>query len=506
MDFESTYRLICDHLQQTVLLESTQALLEWDERTGMPEAGASFRAEQVSLLAGLVHQRRTDPQLGTWLNELASHASDHDPHGEVGCNIRQATRDFQKNCKLPQRLVEELSRATVLGQQAWSSARADDDFKFFLPHLETMIRLKKEQAEAIEYKEDPYDALLDEYEPESSTHEIAETLKVLRDQLVPIVKAIAESDTRPDSTILRRSYAVQQQQEFSREVVAQMGFDFCRGRLDETDHPFCTSVGRGDCRITTRYDERFFPTSFFGTLHEAGHGMYDQGLSESSYGLPAGSYVSLGIHESQSRMWENLVGRSLPFWEYFFAKAQNIFMPTLDDVELGDFHFAVNDVRPSLIRVEADEVTYNLHIVIRFELERALLSGDLQPADVPVAWNDAYERDLGIRPTNDADGVLQDIHWSAGLFGYFPTYSLGNLYAAQLFAAADQSIGPLGPQFARGEFGELLKWLRKNVHKPGQRFSAADLAERACGSKLETGPLIRDLKCRLQPLYKIDWE
>jgi carboxypeptidase Taq len=267
-----------------------------------------------------------------------------------------------------------------------------------------------------------------------------------------------------------------------------------------TAHPFCTSLGPHDCRITTRFDEHFFPTALFGILHEAGHGIYDQGLRTDWHGLPPGEAISLGIHESQSRLWENLVARSRPFWQHFYPAAQAKF-PALADVALDDFYFAINHVEPSLIRVEADEATYNLHILIRFELEQALLADDLSVADLPAAWNEKYHEYLGITPTGDADGVLQDIHWAAGLVGYFPTYSLGNLYASQFFAAADAELGGLGPQFAAGEFGALRHWLGEKIHAVGQRFTAAELIERVSGKPLSHRPLIEHLRSKLAPLY-----
>ena len=293
------------------------------------------------------------------------------------------------------------------------------------------------------------------------------------------------------------------QEAFGKLVAGAIGFDFQRGRLDVTHHPFCSSMGPHDCRITTRYDEHYFPMAFFGILHEAGHGLYDQGLPTAHYGLPPGSYVSLGIHESQSRLWENAVGRSRAFWQFFFPVAQQQFPDALADVSLDDFHFAINDVRPSLIRIEADEATYNLHIIIRFELERAALRGDLSVADLPGAWREKYREYLGIEPPNDADGVLQDIHWSAGLIGYFPTYTLGNLYAAQFFQQADADLGGIDDLLSRGEFGPLLQWLRERIHARGQCYSAAELADTVTGKPLTHQPLLDLLRRKFEPLYGI---
>ncbi len=315
----------------------------------------------------------------------------------------------------------------------------------------------------------------------------------LRDDLVPLVAEIEQSGVRPNTDLLHGDFPIHAQDRLGREAAAAIGFDFARGRLDVTAHPFCTTLGPCDCRITTRYDAGFFNSAFFGILHEAGHGIYEQGLPPGYFGLPLGEAISLGIHESQSRLWENFVGRSRAFWTHLFSKAQSQ-LPALADVAIDDFYFAINDVRPSLVRVEADEVTYNLHILVRFELEQALLEGSLTAADLPGAWQEKYRQYLGVSPDDDRDGVLQDVHWSAGLIGYFPTYALGNLYAAQLFARAAAEIGDLDGQFARGEFRPLRDWLCAKVHRHGQRYTASELIVEATGSPLSARPLIEHLR------------
>jgi carboxypeptidase Taq len=467
----------------------------------MPLAAGPYRAEQLTYLSGLIHRRRTDPQVGQWLSELAGTAWTADPHSDAGATVRQIKRDYDKQVKLPQKLVEELTRATVLGQQAWTEARRKNDFAAFQPLLTKIYELKRQQAEALGYADEPYDALLDDFEPDLKTSMVAGVLAGLREELAPFVAAIAASGRQPPVEILQRHYPRDVQAAFGQAAAATIGFDFQRGRLDVTHHPFCAGMGPSDCRITTRYDEQFFPGAFFGILHEAGHGLYDQGLRTEQYGLPPGSYVSLGIHESQSRMWENLVGRSHAFWQHFFPQAQQQFPAALADVALDDFYFAINAVQPSLIRVEADEATYNLHIIIRFELERAVLRGDLPVADLPGAWRERYRNCLGIEPPTDADGVLQDIHWSAGLIGYFPTYTLGNLFAAQFFQQADRDLGGLAAAFARGEFASLREWLRDKIHRHGQCYSAAELATRVTGQALSHQPLMAYLRAKLGPLY-----
>jgi carboxypeptidase Taq len=500
-DANTVFDQLCQFVRETALLQSVEELLGWDERTLLPPRAGAYRAEQITCLSGLVHQRRTDPQIGRWLDELADDPASADPHSDRGATVRQIRRDYQRKCKLPRSLVEQLTRTAVLGQQAWTEARQHDDFRSFQPFLEQTFELKRQEAAALGFADEPYDALLDDYEPHAKTAEVADVLDALGRELAPLVAAIVASPRQPDREILRRVYPAAEQEQLGRQCAAAIGFDFARGRLDVTHHPFCASLGPDDCRITTRYDERFFPAAFFGILHEAGHGIYDQGLRNDWFGLPPGSFVSLGIHESQSRLWENLVGRSRAFWQHAFPLAQQRFPAALSDVSLDAFQHAVNDVHPSLIRVEADEATYNLHIIIRFQLERALLNGDLSVADVPDAWRDKYRQYLDIQPPNDADGVLQDIHWSAGLIGYFPTYTLGNLYAAQFFGQADRDLGGLESQFAQGEFQPLVDWLREHIHRHGQCYTAAELAERVTGRPLSHQPLMDYLNGKLKPLY-----
>jgi carboxypeptidase Taq len=499
---------VCQYVRQSSLLASIGAVLEWDERTMMPAAEAEHRADQTTLLSGMVHQRWTDEAFVAKVSELAAGPLAADPpaagpEGETAVTIRRLKRLIDKKTKLPSSLVEELARTAVLGQSAWEQARRENDFAHFRPWLAKTLELKRQQAAALGYRQSPYDALLDDYEPEEVTANVARVLADLREQLVPLVAAISAAGRRPDTSLLGRNYPIDVQESFGKEAAAAIGFDFARGRLDVTAHPFCTTLGPHDCRITTRYDERFFNAAFFGILHEAGHGIYEQGLPPERFGLPLGEAVSLGVHESQSRLWENLVGRSRAFWQHFYAAAQKRFPTALGSADLDGFYFAVNDVRPSLIRVEADEATYNLHILIRFELEQALLSGDLPVADAPAAWNEKYRQYLGIAAQRDADGVLQDVHWAAGLVGYFPTYTLGNLYAAQFFAAADRELGGLHAHFARGEFQPLRLWLREKIHRHGQRYSAAELVKRATGRELSSAPLLAHLRKKYGELYGI---
>jgi len=498
--FQATYEKLCAHARDVAILTTTQSLLAFDERTKLPPAGGEYRAEQMSYLAGMIHRRETAPELGEWLAQLADSPLAADSHSDAGADIANMRRDYDRKTKLPQKLVEELARLSVVGQQMWAAARKANDFPRFCPLLERIVELKREEAAAIGYDDVPYDALLDDYEPGAKTKEVERVLAGLRDQLVPLVAEIAASPRRPDLDILRRDYPIELQEKFGRHVAEAIGYDFRAGGLELTSHPFCTTLGPHDVRLTTRYDAHFLPGALFSTLHEAGHGMYEQGLPCERFGLPTGQSVSLGIHESQSRLWENLVGRSRAFWEFFFPEAQRSFA-ALTDVRLDDFYFAINDVRPTLIRTESDEVTYNLHILVRFELEQALLMNQLRVADLPGAWRDKYREYLGIAPPNDADGVLQDVHWSSGAIGYFPTYSLGNLYAAQLFEKAREELGDPHAMFREGEFKPLLNWLRANIHSQGRRFPATELARSVTGVPLSHDALIRQLRTKFTPLY-----
>ncbi len=479
-------------------------MLGWDEQTYLPPQGAALRADQMSLLAGLVHERTTDPRVGEWLTALEQ-SHEFAAGSPSAANLREARRSYDRATKIPRRLVEELSRVTTLSQQGWVEARRQKDFQAFKPWLEQVVALKREEAAALGHTSGvPYDALLDDYEPDMSSEQVAAVFAPLRDGLVTLLREIQETGRRPPVDILTRSFPIETQQAFGRHAAESIGFDFSAGRLDEAAHPFCSGIGPGDCRLTTRYDERFFAQAFFGTLHEAGHGMYEQGLPRDAFGTAMGHSVSLGIHESQSRMWENFVGRSRSFWQHFFGPAQQAFPEALTDVSLDDFYAAVNDVRPSFIRVEADEVTYNLHIMLRFELEQPLVTGDLAVADLPAVWNETFQKYFGITPADDAVGCLQDVHWSAGLIGYFPTYALGNMYAAQLYRAAENALGDLSAQFACGEFAPLLGWLRQHVHQRGQLELAPELMQVATGESLSADPLLRHLREKFTPLYGLD--
>jgi carboxypeptidase Taq len=485
------------------LLGSCASLLAWDERTYMPHNGSAHRAEQMALLARLTHEMLTAPEIGQLLADVESSSLLRDADSGPAVNVREIRRTYDRAVKLPKELVEEIARVTTRAQQIWQEARQASDFASFEPWLEKIIHLKRQEAQAVGYREAAYDALLDEYEPGATAAKITATFAALRDDLVPLVGTITASGRKPRREILTRDYPADLQRVLGTAAAAAIGFDFDAGRLDVTTHPFCSGIGPGDCRITTRYNSRHFNEAFFGILHEAGHGLYEQGLDPEHFGTPMGAATSLGIHESQSRLWENLVGRGRPFWEHWFPRARQVFLGTLRDVTLDDWVFAINDVQPSFIRVEADEATYNMHIILRFELEQALLSGDLKPADVPGAWNEKFRTSFQRTPPSDAQGCLQDVHWSMGGLGYFPTYTLGNMYAAQLMEAARRDLGDLDDDFRHAKYQRLKGWLNEKVHRPGQRYRAADLCRRVTGQPLSHKPLLAYLRGKYAPLYGV---
>ncbi|QDT10472.1 carboxypeptidase M32 [Planctomycetes bacterium K23_9] len=502
-DQSNFFDSVCKQARRAALLQSAAETLEWDERTGMPPKASEYRAQQISTLNAMVHELRTDETYGENLESLSQQIDTSQPN-DIAATVRGLTRDWRRNRKLPTDLVKRISTARVRGQQVWDESRRADDFAIFAPVLKEMVSLQRESGDRMAEgtDRDAYGALLDTYEPDAKTAELQQVFDELRTPLVQLIAEIRDAPRQPKIEILERDFPVDAQKRFSRWVAEQIGFDFQRGRLDETSHPFCTTLGPHDCRILSRYESNWLPGGLFGTMHEAGHGMYEQGLrTDDWFGLPPGSYGSLGIHESQSRLWENQIGRSRSFWRWLYPHAQNYFSSSLSGVDPEDFFFAINTIRPSLIRVEADEATYNLHILIRFDLEQALINGTLSVADLPEAWNERYRSDLGITPPSDADGVLQDVHWSAGLFGYFPTYTLGNVISAQLHDAAAEQLGDLDAMFAQGNFQPLLQWLRENVHTHGQCLSQTDLVKQTTGASLSATSLIEYLRSKLRPLY-----
>jgi carboxypeptidase Taq len=502
MTAKDAYTELSDRLRQAAILSSAAGVLGWDERTYMPRAGGALRAEQLGLLSGMIHEQFTSPRIGELLSVLERSEFMKNGDSLEAANIRETRYDYDKQTKLPKELVEEISKVTTLAQGEWVKARQKNDFKAFQPWLEKVLNLSIRKAEALGYEGEPYNALLDNYEKGMTVAIVADTFEKLRQDLVTLLGKIKDAPKRPDVSIVERDYDTDLQRVFGESVAQAMGYNFNEGRLDITTHPFCSGLGPGDTRITTRYNPKRLNDALFGIMHEAGHGLYEMGLQKEKYfGQPVAESASLGVHESQSRLWENQVGRSLPFWRYFFPQAQRIFKSSLGDVKIEAFYAAINNVAPSYIRVEADEVTYNLHILLRFELERAMIKGDLKPTDVPGEWNSRFKKYFGIAVDTDRNGCLQDVHWSAGLFGYFPTYSLGTLMSAQFFAQALKEMPDLMQQFERGEFTRLREWLRTNIHQHGTRYRAPVLLEKVTGQKLSHRPLMDYMTAKFSEIY-----
>jgi len=495
------YKDLIAYWKRLATFGSVGSLLGWDQRTYMPSGASSHRAEQLALMSGMYHEMATSPHVKDLIAAAGELPAAKKEDTVEAVNVREIRREYGMATKLPQTLVEELSRATSRAYDVWVEARKQNDFNTFKSHLETIVGLTRKRADALGWKASRYDALLDEYEPGATKAEIEQIFAPLRTELAQLVGEIVSSGRQPDPKILNADYPAAAQEKFCKEAAAQIGFDFNCGRLDTTTHPFCSGVGVGDTRLTTRYNPHDFSGALFGTLHEAGHGIYDQGLEAKHYGSPMGNSVSLGIHESQSRMWENFVGRSLAFWKYFYPKLRETFPQALSGVGLDALYFAINKSQPSFIRVESDEATYNLHIILRFELESALIEGSLKAADVPGEWNARFKKLFGLEVPDNRRGCLQDVHWSGGGIGYFPTYTLGNLYAAQLFEQARKDLGDLDGQFSAGEFQPLKGWLNQKVHHQGMRFRSNKLCEKVTGKPLDHKYLMRHLRKKFGGLY-----
>jgi carboxypeptidase Taq len=479
----NAYEFLQQQSREIAGYNSAASLLSWDQETYMPPKAGAYRAEQLSQLAGLTHHLGTSAEVGDWIKSCEDHlppCADEEETALRAVNVREWRRDYDRATKLPARLVEDLARTSSLAREVWAQSRRESNFTAFAPWLEKILALVREQADCWGYTTCAYDALLEGYEPGARAAELSPVFADLQKQLTPLLPRLQKITDAVDPARLEGNYPVPLQQVLNRQVAEAMGFDFDAGRIDTTTHPFCTEMGPKDCRLTTRYNEKDFTSSLSGTMHEAGHGLYTQGLDAAYFGTPMGTYVSLGIHESQSRLWENQVGRSRDFWRQWYPRAHKIF-PELVALPLEEFWLLVNRVKPSHIRVDADEATYNLHIILRFEIEQKLVSGELPVADLPRAWNARFEELFQIPVPDDARGCLQDTHWALGLIGYFPTYTLGTMNAAQLFAAALKQVPGLEADLQESKYGRLLAWLQENIHRHGRRYSPFELIKRATG-------------------------
>jgi carboxypeptidase Taq len=503
-----TLETLSSRLLEIQRINSAASVLSWDQETYMPAGGGVARAEQIATLQGVAHQKfissETEHLLGTYLDLQSGLPLEKD--GELWdessrAMLREVWRDYSRARKLPSDFVMRLSRECSLAQQVWVEAKAQNSYKSFLPNLRKVLSLKREEAQHLGFQDSPYNALLDVYEPGSTIAALRPLFTQLKMQLVPLLKKIQHSTVQIDDGFLYHAYDQARQMEFGRLILIAMGYDFEKGRLDLSAHPFTTSFHPSDVRVTTRVQEYDLLSCLFSCIHEGGHGLYDQGLDPTHYGTPLGESVSLGIHESQSRMWENCVGRSRAFWRFFYPILQATFHHQLRAVEVEQFYKVINRVKPSFIRAEADELTYNLHIMLRFEIEQDLIEGKTNPEELPEIWNHKMKAYLGIVPSNDGEGVLQDVHWSMGAFGYFPTYTLGNLYAVQFYDQAKLEIPNIEDEIAAGQLMVLRRWLSQKIHRWGRMFIPDHLAQRVTGVSLSPDPFLRYIERKYTDLY-----
>jgi len=484
-------------LAEVVDLGRAGGLLEWDQQVLMPSGAAGLRAEELATLDQVTHERFTSDEIGRLLEELRPYEESLDHDSDEASLIRVTRRDWEKERKVPGELRGEMARAAAIGLEAWVEARKSSDFAAFLPHLERNVELKHRYIECFDGAGSAYDILLDDFEQGMKTAEVQTIFAELKRALVPMIEEAAAHPV--DDSFLTNTFPIEKQRELNTLVLDRFGWNTDTWRLDEIVHPAAFGLGTTDVRITTRYADTGLE-SLFSTMHEFGHGLYERQIDAALERTPLCTGVSLGIHESQSRMWENLVGRSLPFLRFLFPRLQQAFPDQLGSVELADFYRAVNKIQPSLIRVDADQVTYNMHIILRFELEQEILAGSVALKELPEAWNARMKEYLGIDVPDDRRGVLQDVHWSGGSIGYFPTYSLGNVISLQIWEKVREAIPDLDDQFEQGEFGALRDWLRDNVHRYGRKFTPQETLERAAGSSLDAGPYLRYLKDKVGEL------
>ncbi|MEP6749162.1 MAG: carboxypeptidase M32 [Bacteroidota bacterium] len=485
------------HLRKIADVRYAIAVLQWDQETYMPQKGAGFRAQQVATLSEISHGLFTRESFKNILQELMT-CGDLDEIQQK--NIDLSWYDYTQQQKLSGDFVRLLSEATSNSFQAWVRAKKENDFSVFEPHLAGLLELKKQEAALLGYEDHPYNALLNQYERGCTVHLLDKVFSTLQQPLQNLLRKVTACK-QVDDAFLTQPYPREKQWQFGMELIKQLGFDFEAGRQDIAEHPFTTSFSSQDVRLTTRIDENDFSNMTWSCIHECGHGLYEQGLPASFYGLPLGEYTSLSIHESQSRLWENNVGRSINSWRHFYPLVQQYFPGQLKDISLQHFYKGINKVQPSFIRTEADELTYHFHVQVRYELEKKLLDGTLQAKDIPAYWNEQYKKLLGVNVPNDKQGCLQDVHWSHGSFGYFPTYSLGSFYAAQFFAAAEKNIPDLAIEITNGNYKPLLDWLRTSVYVHGRRFTSEELCTRITGEPLNIDYFIRYATDKYKDIY-----
>jgi carboxypeptidase Taq len=483
-------------------LSHIMAVLGWDQQTKMPPEGAEERGLQSATLGAIIHEKFTTEEFGQLIADLEAEVGDLYAETDEARSVKVVKKAYEKQVRVPLPLLMESIKATTLAYEAWVKAKSQADFSVFLPHLEKIVDLRKQYADLFQPYDHIYDPLLDDYEPGMKTADVKQIFEKLRPLQVELLQEIAEKEP-PDDTFIRQHYDEKYQELFGRHVITCFGYDWQRGRLDVAPHPFTTDFGQGDVRITTRYLKDDAGSALFSTMHEAGHAMYGQGVPAKYKRHPLSGFSSLAIHESQSRLWENIIGRSKEFWSFFYPSFQMLFAEFLSDVSLIDFYRGINRVEPSFIRVEADEATYNLHIMLRLELEIGLMEGTIAVADLPEIWNTKMKEYLGITPPDDAKGVLQDIHWSGGMIGYFSTYALGNLASVQLWDKLLEENPDVPDQVAKGKFETILGWMQTHVHQYGSKYEPQEIMLKATGSKITPEPYIAYLRKKYSEIYDL---
>ncbi len=492
------YQNYLEITQKAADFNNAAAVLSWDQEVYMPPKGFDFRGRQLATLAAQAHELLTSEEYGNLLHQLSEEQLPEDQFH----NVRLSLDDFDKNRKLSATFVEQLARQQSASYNAWLESRKHNRFDLYAAELGKMIVLKKQQAELYGYSDHPYDALLDDYEKGATVAMLNPVFAQMSEQLTPLLQEIRAAEQADDS-FFRKNYPTQEQFDFTLYILRKIGYDFEAGRQDYSEHPFSISFAPTDSRVTTRVDEKNLSSILWSSIHEGGHALYEQGLSVDHYGLPLGAPTSLSIHESQSRLWENGIGRSLAFWRFCFPELKSRFPSQLADVSELDFFKAANKVSPSLIRTEADELTYHFHVMIRFEIEKEIICGSIPVNELPELWDAYYKKHLGISAPDAKQGILQDVHWSHGSFGYFPTYSLGSFYAAQFLNKAEKDLKDLEQQILNGQFGNLLDWLRRNIHQHGRRYTSAELCERITGKPLDISQFVNYLKNKYATVYDL---
>jgi carboxypeptidase Taq len=496
----SKYDELVAHLGEIQNLKASAAVLAWDQQVQMPAGGAEARSNQLSTLARLSHEMLTGEETARLLEEAESEINGADPASDQASMLRVAREDYDDATKLPGDFVAKRAREVTLAHNTWEKAREASDFSLFEEALTRLIDIALQEADYRGYDDHPYDALLDKYERGMTTARVTDIFDNHRPALVDLIARIADAD-QVDDSMLHQEFDVEKQKDFALRVIKAYGFDFERGVQDTAVHPFCTSFATDDVRITTRFYPNWLNPALFGMMHEAGHGMYEQGVARKFSGTTLQGGATLGVHESQSRMWENLVGRSRGFWEWALPQLKETFPQQLGDVTLDAFYKAINKVERSFIRVEADEATYNLHIMLRFELEKDIITRQIPVSELPDAWNDRFKEFFSLVPPNDAQGVLQDVHWSSGLFGYFPTYALGNLLSVQYYNQALEDRPGIPDDIRQGKFDTLLTWLNENIHQHGRKFTAPQLTRRVTGEDIQSEDYIQYLETKFADIY-----